>query len=79
MSDCGWVLEEEGYSQRNDHDRALIGTAWYVGHSWLWRVNWNGYLIKNGTGCIDRRDAQREADYFFEQCVSGAIDPPWKV
>lgn len=56
----------------------FVGMTWYHQGAHLWRVTWDGHLVKNGTGCIDGAEARREADAVIAACVRGETDPPWK-
>jgi hypothetical protein len=55
----------------------LVAVTWYHEGAHLWRVTWDGFLVRNGTGCIDGAEARREADAVIAACEAGDIDPPW--
>lgn len=66
------------YVNTNAEGTTVHGCVWYADGAYLWRVTWDGYVVKNGTGCLDRSEAKREAEHWIGKIDRGEIDPPWK-
>ncbi len=75
----GWIKYSDGSDRLEDSDVGrLVAVTWYHEGAQLWRVTWDGFLVRNGTGCISGDEARREADVVVAACIAGDIDPPWK-
>ena len=69
--------DEADYSSRlviRDPDR-YVAILWYGDNGgWAWRLSENGWEVRTGAGCIDRKEARRECDALMQRILDGEFE-----
>lgn len=52
----------------------VVGVAWYGSACWQWRVYVDGARYREGDGCIDKAEAQREVMALLERIAVSGVD-----
>jgi hypothetical protein len=73
MTSTQW-LDDSSSSQYGHEGRSAM--LWYSDGGWCWRVWWDGFGVKEGSACLDRKEARREANYWLERMAKGEVPHP---